>query len=380
MKKNAKIIYATEILLALYILWLNINISSITLQTKNVLSAIFFTIILTLLVFFFGIKKDKNYLKGTSVRIVIIALMLFLLTIYTLGFILGFNKGFVYTSPLSLIKNIVFVVLLTFEIELIRYIISKNSFQNKKMLIFFTILIILFNVFLEVNMGTLIKKNDKFIFLCTIILPVIASESLCSFMTYKAGVLPSLIYKLTMNLYIYLLPIVPDLGDYIYSVINIIMPFLVYNKLNNMFSKFDKEKERISKINKKAFAFSIVCILIILVTLISGIGNYKLIAIATNSMKPLYGRGDAVVYEKTKVENLKTGDILVFQKDNIVVTHRIIKIWKTGNEYSFVTKGDNNSVRDYYMPKSSDVLGKVKFSLKYIGYPTVLLNEQFGKE
>lgn len=380
MKKNAKVIYFIEILLALYLLWLNINIGNITLYTKNILSAVIFTIILTVLVAFFGLKKDKNYLKGSFTRIVVIALMIFLITIYILGFILGFNRGFIYKDALSLIRNIFYVVLLTLEIEFIRYIISKNSFQNKKMLIIFTILSILFNVYLEANMGTLIKKNDKFIFLCTIVLPIIASEALCSFMTYKAGMIPSLVYKLTISLYIYLLPIVPNLGDYLYSVVNVLMPFLIYNKLNKMMAKFDKEKENMLKTNKKLLAFSTVSILIVLVILVAGIGNYKLIAIASNSMKPLYGRGDAVVYEKIKPEDFKIGDILVYQKDNIVVTHRIIKIWKTGREYSFVTKGDNNNVSDYYMPKSNDVLGKVKFSLKYIGYPTVLLNEQFGKE
>lgn len=380
MKKNAKVIYSVEIIIALYVLWLNLNVNSATLITKYISSAVIFTTILFVLLAFFGIKRDKNYLKGTSIRIVIIALMLFLLIIYGLGLVLGFNRGFVYKDIASFIKSIIFIVLLTIEIEFIRYIIAKNSFQNKKMLIVFTILSVFFNVFLELNMSTLVDKDDKFIFLCTVIFPIIANEALCSFMTYKTGLLPSLIYKLTLSLYIYLLPIVPNLGDYLYSVINVIVPYLIYNKLNKLIIKFDKEKEKLSKINRNIFIIPSIVLLIILIILISGISKYKLIAIATNSMQPSYGRGDAIVYEKIKVKDFKVGDILAYQKDDIVVTHRIIKVWKKGNEYSFVTKGDNNNTEDYYMPKSSDVLGKVRFSLKYIGYPTVLINEYFGKE
>ena len=41
------------------------------------------------------------------------------------------------------------------------------------------------NIILELNLGTLGTKEDKFIFLSTIIFPIIAEEALCSYMTYK---------------------------------------------------------------------------------------------------------------------------------------------------------------------------------------------------
>ena len=65
MKKNAKVIYSVEIIIALYVLWLNLNVNSATLITKNISSAVIFTTILFVLLAFFGIKRDKNISVGT---------------------------------------------------------------------------------------------------------------------------------------------------------------------------------------------------------------------------------------------------------------------------------------------------------------------------
>lgn len=380
MKKNARVIYTCEAIVALYLIWFKLNITSVSVLFKSVTALIVFSIILITLLAFFGFEKDKNFLRGSTARIVTAALMAFLLIIYGLGIVLGFRRGFLYHDLFSLIKNIAFVVMITFEIEIIRYIIAKKCFQDEKMLVIFTVLSTIFNIFMEINMGVLNTSEDKFIFLSTIIFPIMANESLCSFMTYKTGMLSSLIYKLVINLYIYILPIVPDLGNYIYSVVNILLPFILYNTLNKMIIRYEKEKAQITKMNKVVFVTPLVVLFVILVILVSGIFNHKLIAIASNSMVPMYSRGDAVIYEKVKVESLEVGDILAFKKNDIVVTHRIVKILKNGSEYSFVTKGDNNNANDTYEPKESDVLGRVRLSFKYIGYPTVLINEFFGKE
>ena len=161
---------------------------------------------------------------------------------------------------------------------------------------------------------------------------------------------------------------------------NIILPFVLYNVLNKIVIRYEKEKQKLKKINRIVFTIPIATCLILLVILISGIFKYKLIAIASNSMSPVYRRGDAIIYEKINVKELKEGDILAFQKNNIVVTHRIVEIWKQNGKYYFTTKGDNNNSIDNGKVEERNVLGRVQTSFKYIGYPTVLVSEFFGKE
>ena len=380
MKKNTKIIYISELILLIYLVILTFMINVFSNDFRNYSAILVLLLLLGFLCSFFGIKKDSNYLKGSAARIVTASLMTFMLIIYGLGIILGFSRGYFVKNVFLFLKNILPVLLITIEVELIRFMIVKNSYTNKKAIIIFTLLSMVFNVLLELNIGVLNNSEDKFIFLSTIIFPIIAEECLCSYMTYKISMLPSLIYKLVIKLYIYILPIVPDLGDYIYSVLNIILPFVIYSILNKMVIRYEKEKQILKKVNRVVFTIPLTITFLILILLISGIFKYKMIAIASNSMSPTYRRGDAVIYEKIDVRDLEIGDILAFQKNDIVVTHRIVKIWKQGNQYYYTTKGDNNNTEDNFKTKDTEVLGRVKFIFKYIGYPTVFVSEFFGKE
>ena len=98
-------------------------------------------------------------------------------------------------------------------------------------------------------------------------------------------------------------------------------------------------------------------------------------------MEPVYSRGDAVIYSKADASEVVKDDILVFVKNGVVVTHRIIKISGSGKEILIQTKGDANNTPDSFTVNSGDVLGIVKYKVKYIGFPTIWINELFeGRE
>ena len=233
---------------------------------------------------------------------------------------------------------------------------------------------------LELNINNLITSEEKFIFLSTIIFPIVAEELLCSFLTYKISMFPSLLYKLVIKLYMFIIPIVPNLGNYIYSTINIIFPYIIYFVVNKTIIRYEKVKENVKKANITVFSIPLILLLIMLIILVSGLFKYKMIAIASNSMHPAYDRGDAVIYEKVDSEEIEEGEILVFHKEGKIVTHRVTKKWSSNGIYYFKTKGDQNNAEDAWETSSNSVLGRVVFSFKYIGYPTVLINEFFGKE
>lgn len=379
MNNNTRTIYISEMILTLAVLILLSQIDSIDYMFKNSCAIISLTIMLMVLIVSFGIKKDNNYLKGGSTRTLIALLMSYMLVIYGLGIFLGFNKGYLLNSS-SYYKNVMSVVLFNSMLEATRYLVAKNCFKTKGPLIVFTVLSILINILLQINLGNLTTFEDMFIFLSTVIFPIIAEEILCSFITYKISMLPSIIYKLVMKLYIFIMPIVPDLGDYIYSCVNVAFPFIIYIIFNKMIIRYEREKQRLKQRNILIVTIPLLLILVILVILVSGIFRYKMIAIGSDSMVPIYHRGDAVIYEKIKIDSLEIGDILVFQKEDIIVTHRIVKIWIQDGKYHFVTKGDNNNTKDSFIPTEKDVLGRVRATFKYIGYPTVKINEFFGKE
>ena len=329
----------------------------------------------------FGLMKDNNYSKESITKIVISCLLAFFITIYSLGIVLGFNKT-IFVLNLKFILEVIVLeaVVIVFE-ELIRYIICRNTQHEKLPIIIYTIILSLLNIIIEINGFNLSDNEMKFIFLSTVIIPVISREMLCSYLTYKVSYVPSIIFKLTIILYEFILPIIPELGNYLYAVLNVGLPYMIYFFTSKSLHYKDKTLEYHKKAMRQIAFTPILALLIIIVILISGLFTHTLIAIGSNSMKPTYFRGDAVIFKKTPPSNISAGQIIAFKKGDRIITHRVVYVEKHDYSYTYKTKGDANNAPDAFKVDQRELLGVVKQRIKYVGYPTLWFNDIYtGKE
>ena len=129
------------------------------------------------------------------------------------------------------------------------------------------------------------------------------------------------------------------------------------------------------RMTKKIFKYIILNILIILFiinlilsfeenTHILGIYMFNIVS---ESMEPTLEVNDVVVVQKCESSQLQKGDIITFQQDGRIISHRILDITKEKNIIKFRTKGDNNEIPDSDLILESQVYGKVLFSIKKIG-------------
>ena len=329
----------------------------------------------------YGLIKNNNYLNSNVTSVVVASLLSYFILIFLLGLVLGFNKTVFSFKIDYLVKYPILNAVGIILEELVRYIICKNATEKKTPIITYTILLIILNITIGINGLDIHESESMFIFTCTVVLPVISRETLCSYLTYKIGYTPSIIFKLVISLYEYVVPIVPDLGNYLYSVFNVALPYFVYLFSGRIIDYRQKAKIYTKNAIKNVFYAPIFVFLVILVALVSNVFSHTIIAIGSNSMKPIYERGDAVIYEKVNPKSIKVGEVIAFKRNGIIITHRVISLQKNGNNYIFMTKGDANSTPDAALVYSKDLLGRVKYSVKYIGYPTLWFNEVInGKE
>lgn len=112
----------------------------------------------------------------------------------------------------------------------------------------------------------------------------------------------------------------------------------------------------------KVFYILIIIYLIIFIPVLWG---KRPLVVISGSMEPILKVGGILYYEKINLDDFKKDDILVYQSNEHIVSHRIVNI----NEYGFETKGDNNNSNDSYIVDKNNVIGRGNnWSIPYIGY------------
>ena len=348
-------------------------VSSILNGYIKVLSVV---VLLVLFKFLFGFEKDRHrYIKSVCVELIIYLLTFFLLY-YLLGILIGFSKVGNYWH-FNTIRVFMIPLLLTIIFkEILRYMMISKSEGSKLLIILTTIFFIILDLSGQINESIFISPYTVFIFLALTVLPSISINIFCTYTSYKAGFKPVILYLLVKNFYMYFVPIIPNPNEYIYSVIELVVPMIFMYELYKFFLK-DRDEEVAREYHKKKIMPLILPTLLVLfmVYITSGFFHYHAIAIATGSMTPNIKKGDVVVIEKTDdYENINVGQVIAYRKGNIIIVHRLIRKITVEGKYYFYTKGDANNAEDNYEITEDMIIGIVNIKVPYIGYPTVWVN------
>ena len=153
-------------------------------------------------------------------------------------------------------------------------------------------------------------------------------------------------------------------------------PLIIYTHLEQVYGEVVPNER--PKNRKKQLITSIldIIIVIVVISLISCKFTYGLLVIGSGSMSNAINKGDIILYKNSK-KNISKGDVIVFKKDNLKIVHRVIKIRNINNEIRYYTKGDANQTKDDGYIKNSAIEGKVIFTIRYLGNPTLWLREIF---
>ena len=374
MKKGYKKLLIFEIIVFI-ILILNSFIWNIL---DNYIKIIFLIILIITFKKIFGIEKDKHRYTKDIIFDIIIFLLIFFLLYYLSGILIGFAKTGNYYNLNGIIKFIIPVTIIILLKEYLRYSVIMKSEGSKLLIVLTCILFILLDITNALYYNNFATKYETFIFIALTLLPSISTNIVCSYLTYKVGYKPNIVYLLIINLYQYLIPIIPNPNEYITSIINFLLPILLGNKLNRFFkTSIDEEIERDYKKNKLLSLIIPTTIVMTLVYFTSGYFTYSAIAIASGSMEKEISKGDVVIVKKINGEydKLKEKQIIAYKYNGIIVVHRIAKIIKEDDKYYIYTKGDANKALDNYVVEQETVIGIVNTKIPFIGLPTVWLNE-----
>lgn len=373
MKKSYKKMLIFQLIIFV-VFFLNSFVSNIL---GNYNLVIFLVLSLILFKFVFGFERDRHAYTKDIIFDLIIMLLVYFIFIYLLGLFIDYARTGDYLNWYGLKTFIIPLVLTIFLKEIFRYMMLKKCEGNK----FLYITTIILFIFMELTQTIYYEKFDSsyniFIFAALSLVPAISKNIVFSYITKKVGFKPIIIYSLIIELYVYLIPIIPDLNEYLTSLVRLILPIVFGYRV---YQFFEKEKdEYIERDYKKGSVVSLIIpavLTIIIVYFTSGYFKYHAMAIASGSMSPTINKGDVVIVEKFKdnYDRLKIDDTIAFEHSGVVVVHRIVDIVEEDGEYYFYTKGDNNGMKDNYPVYTNMIVGRVNFWIPFIGLPTIWLN------
>lgn len=333
----------------------------------NSLFLTFFLIILLLITkILFGFEKDKHrYIKDVCLKIVI-NLFIFLIFYYLVGIFIGFAKTYNFSS-LKAIINIIFYIVIK---EYLRYTLITKSSESKFLLILTTIMFIFIDNTIAFSINGFLFNKSTFLLVAITFIPSITENILCSWMSFKFGFKPVMLYLLIIKLYLYILPIIPNPNEYIYSIIFFLLPIMI---LFNIKKWLDKGDLNIVLNKANIIPYFLIVFSLILIYFVSGYFRYYAIAIASGSMNPIIKKGDVVIVDQ-KFKNLKKGDIIAYRYNGTVIVHRINDLIRDKNDIIIYTKGDSNSSCDSWKVEYDMIIGVINYKIPLIGYPTVWIN------
>lgn len=380
MKKGFNKILILEIILLIFLLF---NSFVFKIANMYVISGIMLPFLILMIVLN-GFEKDNyRYKKDVLLNIIIFLLMYYFIT-YFLGLFSGFVKSSYSLSFINIIKNTFPVIVLILISELMRYVLFNKTKRNLPCLIIGCLLFVMVDVNTMVHIYDVKTALGITKMICLVVFPSITKNIFLTYLTMKVGYKNGIIYRLITELSTYLLPIFPDFGEYINVLLKTVLPIAIMARLNNMFNYYSVRKIKDSRYNsRKLVLYSFITFaLLTIVLLTSGLFTYQALTIGSGSMSPTIEKGDVIILKSMKNEEarkIKKGDVLVYNHDNKIIVHRVIKKSNNGETISFKTKGDYNNAKDSWTVKQEDVIGIVKFRIRWVGMPTVALNELLNK-
>lgn len=378
MQKSKNITIAIIILMLIYGLLANLklvfNINAIYLYIINPLFWITLAVFLKIAI---GKSYQKSRIKKEVIQYILIAVIIYILTYMISGLFITFGNNPYFTTVKGFLINLWMFGTVIISKEYIRYRLINNVYENDKKEI--AILVSLIYIIIEIELNKYINTKITLLFalkdICQNLIPLIAKNVLYSYISMKSDWKLASIYELFTKLYLWLSPILPNAPWIMVAIIETTIPTILFFYIRYANSKNSeiKSRQEIENVNPKN-SIPLVVLVILVIWFTIGVFPVKPIAVASGSMEKELYVGDVVIVKKCNANDIVNGDIIQYQMKGYTVIHRVIEKKQKNGEYYFTTKGDNNPSEDKESVKEDQVLGKVIFKVKYLGYPAIWLN------
>ena len=318
---------------------------------------------------------NKNQVLLIMTVIALVYVMVYYLTGIEFGFYsnpyrLTVNNFFIFALPIA-------VIIITSEIVRSRLLMQGDRLTE--LLCYFITVISEVLIYSSLYSATTFSRFVDLV--VGAFFPALLSNLLYNYLSKRYGVYPVLSYRLISTLHAYLFPVRPGIAESIVSFFKLILPMIIYVFIDALYEKKKRyalgNNSRIARTVSRIFAVVTLVVMISTVMLVSNQFAYGSLVIATESMTGELNKGDVVIFESYTDQPLDKGQVIIYNKNNSMVVHRVVDIQIINGIARYYTKGDANEDNDLGFITDTDIVGIVSGKLPILGYPTLWVRSLF---
>ncbi|MCL1918250.1 MAG: signal peptidase I [Peptococcaceae bacterium] len=329
-------------------------------------------------------KDERTYTFHSEILMIAsVGALVYLNLMFISGFFLGFAKNPMATGQL---KGFVSNTYAYLGVALIReYLRSKImtliSGKRRFVVIMFIVTPLVFTYCGIDNIKNIITYDaaQMLDYVFTILLPMLVLNTFLCYTARRGGMMGNMIFQLVYwAVYLYS-PTMPDIPKIMEAIFIHVLVLIMFVILDSQEWKYRQVEKKQPVKNSRQWLWMTPAGIVLAFCLLFGLGAFPFIpvAVASNSMKDVFAKGDMVIIDKITEEaaaNIQEGDIIQYRYGKISVVHRVVAVYSTtSGAKEYVTKGDNNPVEDIFPVKASQVIGFARWHIPYIGYPALLI-------
>lgn len=229
------------------------------------------------------------------------------------------------------------------------------------------------------NLAYLTTFNRFMDFVGIALFPAVMANLLFHYLSKRYGMFPNVVYRAVTMLYVYVIPYESGIPDSLLALFKLLIPILIFLFIDALYEK--KRTYALVKKSKLSGVITVVLIAMMLpvIMLISNQFRFGLLVVATPSMTGELNKGDAAIYQRLDQQTIEVGQVIVFEKGDSLIIHRVVDIQTINGTTRYYTKGDANEDLDVGFVCRSDIVGFVNHKIPYIGYPTIWMRSLFKR-
>ncbi len=316
--------------------------------------------------------------KNLVLMIMLISALLYLTLYYLSGLEFGFVKNPYALDTKFILERCVPIAVIIVSSELFRFVVIAQDDKISNIICY--ICCVLAEMIICSTAGIALSSFNRFMeLIAETMFPAVIANMLYHYISKRYGFYPNIIYRAFTTLYLYIIPYTPAMPRSLHALADLLIPLAIYLFIDALYEK--KRRYALRKKSKLEIPITVLAVALMLSTvmLISNQFRYGALVIATESMTGELNVGDAAIYEKYDGQIIKTGQVIVYEKDNSFIIHRVEEIEIINGKKHYYTKGDANENRDAGFITDSDIVGLVDYKIPYVGYPTLWIRSLFNR-